>query len=77
MKYKELVTWSKNISYNYKHDIDTNIISQLIDCSISLKLNFEEIDKRYRYATDSDFKNYKMIYFILTGDLSKYGLGFN
>jgi len=45
---KNLREWAKNISYNYNHDIDTNVYNQLKEASDEESLNFSKIDKKWQ-----------------------------
>jgi len=64
----DIIEWSKNIAENYNKNIDTNILSQLIDAKNDCKLNMSEIDKRWQ---DLEFIGDKVsdytIAYLLTG----------
>jgi len=51
---REIEEWANNIAYNYNHDIDTDIPSQLIDASRDLGIPFHEMDKRWQDFYPSD-----------------------
>ncbi|GAI17448.1 unnamed protein product [marine sediment metagenome] len=47
MEKNELNEWAKNISYNYNHNTDTDILAQLYDCVRGENLSLGEMEKRW------------------------------
>lgn len=72
LKMKDINKWARNIAYNYNKDIDTNILSQLIDAKNDLGLNWNEIDKRWQFFSAGDKITAKDIKWLLTGKRDKY-----
>lgn len=67
---KSIMKWAKNIADNYRTGNDVGIYGQLYDAAVDLGLydeHWHEIDKRYQYASNEDFSDWKRIYFILIG----------
>lgn len=57
----EISKWAKNIAYNYNNDIDTDILSQLIDASEALCLDINKIDKKWQFFSAGEKINKKDI----------------
>ena len=62
---EEVKGWSRNIAKNYNDDVDTELYSQLIDACRLLKINVDEMDRRYQFFTPGDKINYKDVIYLL------------
>lgn len=64
-KIEEIKKWAKNIAKNYNSNIDTNLLSQLIDVCRSLKVSVDKMDQRWQFFVPSDRINYKDVVYLL------------
>ena len=64
-KIDEIKKWAKNIAKNYNSNIDTNLLSQLIDVCRSLKVSVDKMDQRWQFFVPSDRINYKDVVYLL------------
>jgi len=54
---KEAMEWFRNIAYNYNHDIDMDILSQLIDMAKDLGLDVDKVQDKWQYFYPSESWN--------------------
>lgn len=65
-KHKVIKQYCKNIVYNYNHDIDTDIYSQVIDMSKDLGISIDIFEKNYQYFAAGDHVTAKQLFKVIT-----------
>lgn len=63
----DIIDWAINIANNYNSDLDTNILSQVIDAARDLKLDINAINKRWQNISIGNYVETEDIVYLLVG----------
>ena len=64
---EEVRKWTREIAHNYNHDIDTNLLSQLIDVKNHFGLHWGPIDHRFQWTHVGETITPQRVFWLITG----------